>query len=111
MEAGRGTPVAYHYVSVMMIKLYVESFHNRKADRGAIALSNQVAALVNQGRSSGRSKARARSSLCRATMPRCRKRPRGRIVEVGERADRAEPLPDRLCEPARHAGRLLEAFH
>jgi len=50
MEVGRGTPVAYHYVSVMMIKLYVESFHSGKADRGAIALANHVAALVNQGR-------------------------------------------------------------
>lgn len=50
MEAGRGTPVAYHYVSVVLMKLYVESFHNRTSNRGAIALSAQVAALVNQGR-------------------------------------------------------------
>jgi hypothetical protein len=50
MEVGRGTPVAYHYVSVVMIKLYVESLHSRKADGGAIALANYVAALVNQGR-------------------------------------------------------------
>lgn len=50
MEAGRGTPVAYHYVSVVLIKLYVESFRTKRATAGAIALSGRVAALINQGR-------------------------------------------------------------
>lgn len=50
MEAGRGTDAAYHYVSVALMGLYVSFFQNGRADAAAVALSNQVAALINRGR-------------------------------------------------------------
>jgi hypothetical protein len=50
MEVGRYSAVGYHYVSVVLVKLYVTYLHGQNSAPSAIALSSRVAMLINDGR-------------------------------------------------------------
>jgi hypothetical protein len=50
MEPGRYSAVGYHYVSVVLMMMYVGSLHGRESGRSAIALSRRVSMLIDEGR-------------------------------------------------------------
>jgi hypothetical protein len=50
MEPGRFSAVGYHYVSVVLMKLYVSFLHGNDSGPSAIALSRRVSMLINDGR-------------------------------------------------------------
>jgi hypothetical protein len=51
MAAARGSEVAFHYVTVELMRQYISCLHHRRADPDAIALARCVVALIDQGRS------------------------------------------------------------
>lgn len=50
MKLARGTDVAFHYVTVELMRLYVHCLQLRRSDRAALSLASNVAALINRGR-------------------------------------------------------------
>jgi hypothetical protein len=51
MAPARGSEVAFHYVTVELMRQYISCLHHRRADPGAIALARCVVTLIDQGRS------------------------------------------------------------
>ena len=50
MKLARGSDVAFHYVTVEVMRLYVIGLQTRRSDRPALALAASAAALINRGR-------------------------------------------------------------
>jgi hypothetical protein len=50
MEAARGTPAAFHYVTVELMRQYVTFLVTGRRDRQAVALATSVVALIDSGR-------------------------------------------------------------
>ena len=61
MEASRFTDAGHHFVSVVLMKIYVSLFQTDTSKPSAVALSDLAATLIDRGRDSraGRSPARA----------------------------------------------------
>jgi hypothetical protein len=51
MKLARGSAVAFHYVTVEMMRLYVGCLRASRSDETAIALARYASALINHGRS------------------------------------------------------------
>jgi hypothetical protein len=50
MKVARGSDVAFHYVTVELMRLYVHGLQLGRSDRAALSLASSVAALINRGR-------------------------------------------------------------
>ncbi len=50
MKLARGSNVAFHYVTVELMRQYVCCLQQRRSDRPALSLASCVAALINRGR-------------------------------------------------------------
>jgi hypothetical protein len=50
MKIARGSDVAFHYVTVELMRLYVCGLQQGRSDRAALSLASHVAALINRGR-------------------------------------------------------------
>jgi hypothetical protein len=50
MKLARGSEVAFHYVTVELMRLYVECLQMGRSDRAALSLATCVSALINRGR-------------------------------------------------------------
>ncbi|MBA1155026.1 hypothetical protein [Microvirga mediterraneensis] len=50
MRLARGSEVAFHYVTVELMRLYVSYLQLRRSDRAALALAAHVVALISRGR-------------------------------------------------------------
>jgi hypothetical protein len=50
MAPARGSEVAFHYVTVELMRQYVSCLHQRRSDQSAIALAQCVVTLIDQGR-------------------------------------------------------------
>ena len=50
MKLARGSDVAFHYVTVEVMRLYVICLQTRRSDRAALSLAACAAALINRGR-------------------------------------------------------------
>lgn len=50
MRLARGSEVAFHYVTVELMRLYVQCFQQGRSDRVALTLAAHVASLINRGR-------------------------------------------------------------
>ncbi|MFC1456091.1 hypothetical protein ACETIH_05010 [Microvirga arabica] len=50
MKLARGSDVAFHYVTVEVMRLYVICLHTGRSDRAALSLATCAAALINRGR-------------------------------------------------------------
>jgi len=50
MRLARGSDVAFHYVTVEVMRLYVVGLRTRRSDRAALALATCAATLINRGR-------------------------------------------------------------
>jgi hypothetical protein len=50
MKLARGLDVAFHYVTVEVMRLYVICLQTRRSDRAALALATCAATLINRGR-------------------------------------------------------------
>jgi hypothetical protein len=51
MRLARGSAVAFHYVTVEMMRLYVGCLRAKRSDEAAIVLARYASALINHGRS------------------------------------------------------------
>ncbi len=50
MKLARGSDVAFHYVTVEVMRLYVTCLQTKRSDRAALSLATCAAALINRGR-------------------------------------------------------------
>ena len=50
MKVARGSDVAFHYVTVELMRHYVHCLQLGRSDRAALSLASAVAALINRGR-------------------------------------------------------------
>ncbi|QRM29808.1 hypothetical protein [Microvirga sp. VF16] len=50
MKLARGSEVAFHYVTVELMRLYVHGLQRGRSDRAALTLASNVVALINRGR-------------------------------------------------------------
>jgi hypothetical protein len=50
MKLARGSDVAFHYVTVEVMRLYVICLQTRRSDRAALSLATCAATLINRGR-------------------------------------------------------------
>ncbi len=50
MKLARGSDVAFHYVTVEVMRLYVICLQTQRSDRAALSLATCAAALINRGR-------------------------------------------------------------
>jgi len=50
MRLARGSEVAFHYVTVELMRLYVSYLQLGRSDRAALALASNVVALISRGR-------------------------------------------------------------
>lgn len=50
MKLARGSDVAFHYVTVEVMRLYVICLQTKRSDRAALSLATCAAALINRGR-------------------------------------------------------------
>ena len=50
MKLARGSEVAFHYVTVELMRLYVHGLQLGRADRAALSLASTVVVLINRGR-------------------------------------------------------------
>jgi hypothetical protein len=50
MKLARGSDVAFHYVTVEVMRLYVIGLQTRRSDRAALSLAACAATLINRGR-------------------------------------------------------------
>ncbi|MBF9196181.1 hypothetical protein [Microvirga terrestris] len=50
MRLARGSDVAFHYVTVEVMRLYVICLQTRRSDRAALSLATCAATLINRGR-------------------------------------------------------------
>jgi hypothetical protein len=50
MRLARGSDVAFHYVTVEVMRLYVVCLRTRRSDRAALSLAACAATLINRGR-------------------------------------------------------------
>jgi hypothetical protein len=50
MRLARGSDVAFHYVTVEVMRLYVVCLRTRRSDRAALSLATCAATLINRGR-------------------------------------------------------------
>jgi hypothetical protein len=50
MKLARGSGVAFHYVTVEVMRLYVICLQTRRSDRAALSLATCAATLINRGR-------------------------------------------------------------
>ncbi|MBD2747793.1 hypothetical protein IC232_13900 [Microvirga sp. BT688] len=50
MKLARGSDVAFHYVTVEVMRLYVTCLQTKRSDRAALSLATAAAALINRGR-------------------------------------------------------------
>ena len=50
MKLARGSEVAFHFVTVELMRLYVEGFMLGRRDRAALALASTVSVLIDRGR-------------------------------------------------------------
>ena len=50
MRLARGSDVAFHYVTVEVMRLYVDCLQTRRSDRPALSLATCAATLINRGR-------------------------------------------------------------
>jgi hypothetical protein len=50
MKLARGSEVAFHYVTVELMRLYVDCLQMGRSDRAALSLATCVSALINRGR-------------------------------------------------------------
>jgi len=50
MKLARGSDVAFHYVTVELMRLYVHGLQVGRSDRAALSLASAVVALINRGR-------------------------------------------------------------
>jgi hypothetical protein len=50
MKIARGSDVAFHYVTVELMRHYVHCLQLGRSDQAALSLASAVAALINRGR-------------------------------------------------------------
>jgi len=50
MKLARGSQMAFHYVTVELMRLYVQGLQQGRSDRAALSLASSVVALINRGR-------------------------------------------------------------
>jgi len=50
MKLARGSDVAFHYVTVEVMRLYVSCLQSKRSDRAALSLAACAAAMINRGR-------------------------------------------------------------
>ncbi len=50
MKLARGSEVAFHYVTVEVMRLYVGCLQSKRSDRAALSLATCAAAMINRGR-------------------------------------------------------------
>jgi len=50
MKLARGSDVAFHYVTVEVMRLYVGCLQSKRSDRAALSLAACAAAMINRGR-------------------------------------------------------------